>query len=63
MSQHSQFDLLRERRFAPLAQLDEEFQEYARELTRRFGPDLDWENYDLSAVINAVPLDQKLHHQ
>jgi len=41
-----------ERRFAPLSQLDEEFQDYAKELTRRFGPDLDWENYDLSAVIN-----------
>jgi Tfp pilus assembly protein PilF len=41
-----------ERRCAPLGQLDEEFREYARELTRRFGPDLDWETYDLSAVLN-----------
>ena len=41
-----------DRRCAPLGQLDAEFQDYARELTRRFGPDLDWENYDLSAVLN-----------
>jgi tetratricopeptide (TPR) repeat protein len=41
-----------ERRCAPLGQLDEEFQEQAREFTRRFGPDLDWENYDLSLVVN-----------
>lgn len=41
-----------ERRYSPLKQLNEEFQEYARELARRFGPDVDWEDHDLSAVVN-----------
>lgn len=41
-----------ERRMAPLVQLDQEFQEYAREEARQFGPDLDWQDYDLSAVIS-----------
>ncbi|GIX05290.1 MAG: hypothetical protein KatS3mg114_1159 [Planctomycetaceae bacterium] len=41
-----------ERHCAPLAQLDAELQEYARELARRFGPDLDWDKHDLSALIH-----------
>ncbi len=41
-----------ERRMAPLLQLDQEFQDYAREQARQFGPSLDWEEYDLSAVIS-----------
>lgn len=41
-----------ERRMAPLLQLDQEFQDYAREEARQFGPDLDWQDYDLSAVIS-----------
>lgn len=41
-----------ERRMAPLLQLDQEFQDFAREQARRFGPDLDWEEFDLSAVIS-----------
>lgn len=41
-----------ERRMGPLPQLDEEFQAFAREQARRFGPDLDWEEYDLSAVVS-----------
>lgn len=39
-----------ERRTTNLPQLDEEFQEYAREIARRYGADVDWQNYDLSAV-------------
>lgn len=41
-----------ERRIAPVLQLDREFQDYAREQARQFGPNLDWEEYDLSAVIS-----------
>ncbi len=41
-----------ERYYGPLNQLDAEFQEYARELARRFGPDIDWTQHDLSAVIS-----------
>jgi lipopolysaccharide biosynthesis regulator YciM len=41
-----------ERRVAPLKQLDQEFQDYAKEIARRFGPDLDWEQHDLSAIIS-----------
>jgi tetratricopeptide (TPR) repeat protein len=40
-----------ERRYASLGQLDAEFQDYAKELARRFGPDLDWEQHDLSALV------------
>jgi tetratricopeptide (TPR) repeat protein len=41
-----------ERHYGPLNQLDAEFQEYARELARRFGPEIDWTKHDLSAVIS-----------
>ncbi len=41
-----------ERRIAPVEQLDEEFKEYAKETARQFGPRLDWQTYDLSAVIS-----------
>ncbi|OYW19481.1 MAG: hypothetical protein B7Z55_08735, partial [Planctomycetales bacterium 12-60-4] len=34
-----------ERRIAPVLQLDQEFQDYAREQARQFGPELDWEEY------------------
>lgn len=40
-----------ERRCASLAQLDAEFQDFARELARRFGPDLDWDKHDLTALV------------
>jgi Tfp pilus assembly protein PilF len=41
-----------ERRIAPVKQLDQEFQEYAKEMARQFGPDLDWEQHDLSAIVS-----------
>jgi tetratricopeptide (TPR) repeat protein len=41
-----------ERRLAPVRQLDQEFRDYAREIANRFGPDLDWEQHDLSAIIS-----------
>ena len=39
-----------ERRLAAMPQLDAEFADDARESTREFAPDVDWENYDLSAI-------------
>ncbi|HUQ72604.1 MAG TPA: hypothetical protein VM165_23955, partial [Planctomycetaceae bacterium] len=41
-----------ERRIAPIKQLDQEFQDYAKEIARRFGADLDWEQHDLSAIVS-----------
>lgn len=39
-----------ERRLAAMSQLDAEFADDVREMTREFAPDLDWESYDLSAI-------------
>lgn len=33
-----------------LDQIDQEFRDYAKEMARRMAPDLDWEQYDLSAI-------------
>lgn len=38
------------RHTAPLDQIDAEFRDYALEIARRLAPDLDWEQYDLSAI-------------
>ena len=39
-----------ERRMTSLDQIDMEFRDYATEMARRLAPDLDWEQYDLSAI-------------
>ena len=39
-----------ERRTTSLDQIDMEFRDYALEMARRLAPDLDWEQYDLSAI-------------
>jgi tetratricopeptide (TPR) repeat protein len=39
-----------ERHTASLEQIDLEFKDYAMEMARRLAPDLDWEQYDLSAI-------------
>jgi tetratricopeptide (TPR) repeat protein len=39
-----------ERHTTSLNQLDMEFHDYAIEMARRLAPDLDWEQYDLSAI-------------
>lgn len=38
------------RHTAPLDQVDQEFHDYAIEMARRLAPELDWEQYDLSAI-------------
>jgi tetratricopeptide (TPR) repeat protein len=40
-----------DRRYGSLEQLDAEFQEYAKRQAQQFGQDLDWTEYDLSAVM------------
>lgn len=39
-----------ERHTTSLDQIDMEFRDYATEMARRLAPDLDWEQYDLSAI-------------
>lgn len=39
-----------ERHMTTLDQIDMEFRDYATEMARRLAPDLDWEQYDLSAI-------------
>ena len=39
-----------ERHTTSLGQIDMEFRDYAVEMARRLAPDLDWEQYDLSAI-------------
>ena len=38
------------RHTSPIDQIDQEFHDYAGEMARRLAPDLDWEQYDLSAI-------------
>ncbi len=41
-----------ERRYGPLKELNEQFVEYAQNVARKFGPAVDWEDHDLSAIVN-----------
>ena len=43
-------DVAIERHTTSLNQIDMEFRDYAIEMARRLAPDLDWEQYDLSAI-------------
>ena len=43
-------DVAIERHTTSLHQIDLEFRDYAIEMARRLAPDLDWEQYDLSAI-------------
>lgn len=42
-----------ERRYRPLKELNDEFREYAIAKAKTFGPNVDWEEHDLSAIINS----------
>ncbi len=42
-----------QRRYGPLKELNAEFVEYAQSLAKKFGPDIDWEDHDLSAIVNS----------
>lgn len=41
-----------ERRYGPLNELNEQFVEFAKSRANAFGAEIDWEDYDLSAIVN-----------
>ncbi len=41
-----------ERRYGPLKELNEQFVTYAQDQAKKFGPEIDWEDHDLSAIVN-----------